>query len=390
MSRPLWYAAGAVALAAVAFLTLAAPLAGLRLNRLDRRRPPPRPSSQALQLHHSLRIADLHDDVLLWDRDPLRRSWSGHSDLPRLQDGNVAVQIFSTVTWTPRGIRDLNNAAGSDDITLLAVASRWPARSWRNHLERALYQADKLRRAAADSGGRLAIVTSRAELAAALAGRDALPPGPRPVAGLLSVEGLHALDGRVEGLDALFAAGFRAAGLVHFFDNEVAGSAHGVGRGGLTPLGRQALRRMEELRMVVDLAHASPATLEEVLSLATRPVLVSHGGVQAVCPGPRNLGDAQLRRLAVKGALFGVGYWAKAVCDTSPRGVARSIRHAAQVMGIEHVALGSDWDGAVTVAFDASQLAELTQGLLDEGFSEPEIRAVMGENAIRFLLQALP
>jgi microsomal dipeptidase-like Zn-dependent dipeptidase len=124
--------------------------------------------------------------------------------------------------------------------------------------------------------------------------------------------------------------------------------------------------------------------------MARRPVIVSHGGVSAACPGPRNLTDDQLRRLARNGALVGIGYWDGAVCGSSPRAIARSIRHAIEVAGVSHVALGSDWDGATTVPFDAAHLAVLTQALLDEGLAEDAIRAVMGENAIRFLLENLP
>jgi len=112
--------------------------------------------------------------------------------------------------------------------------------------------------------------------------------------------------------------------------------------------------------------------------------------VTAVCPGPRNLTDDQLRRLAKNGALVGIGYWDGAVCESSPRAIARSIHHAIAVAGVSHVALGSDWDGATRVPFDAAHLVVLTQALLDEGLPEEAIRAVMGENAIRFLLENLP
>lgn len=388
--RLLLVAAGLLAAAAAVFFFALAPAAGARMNRLDERKGIAAVSDRARSLHRSLRIADLHDDLLLWDRDPLRRSRSGHSDLPRLAEGNVAVQFFSTVTKTPRGQNYQGNSAETDNVTLLALASRWPPRTWTSLLERATYQAEKLRRAAAASGGRLVLATSRAALAEALESRARQPPGGRTVIGILSTEGLQALEGKLSNVEVLYAAGFRAAGLAHFFDNEVAGSAHGLSRGGLTPFGRTVVRRMEQLRMIVDLAHASPRTVDDVLAEAARPVIVSHGGVRAVCPGPRNLDDDQLRRLARNGALVGIGYWDGAVCDISPRSVARSMRHAISVAGLDRVALGSDWDGATTVAFDAGHLDELTQALLDDGFSEEEIRAVMGENAIRFLLQNLP
>jgi microsomal dipeptidase-like Zn-dependent dipeptidase len=389
--RNLLLAAAALVLLAAGFFFLwAASLAGARLNQVDPKAAGEEPRQRARELHAALRIADLHDDLLLWDRDPLEPGKSGHSDLPRLQVGNVAVQVFSTVTWVPRGLNDRSNDSDSDDITWLALASRWPVATWTSRLARALHQADKLERAAAASGGALRLVRSRAELQAALEARAAQPGGRRLVAGLLSTEGLHALDGRDENLDALFGKGYRLAGLAHFFDSEVSGSAHGLAKGGLTPMGKKLVRRMEELGMVVDLAHASPQAIDEVLALAHRPPLVSHTGVQAVCPGPRNLTDAQLRRLAAKGALVGIGYWQSAVCDISPRGIARSVKHAVRVAGAGSVALGSDWDGATTVAFDAAGLSRLTQALLDEGLSEDEVRGVMGENAIRFLLAALP
>ncbi len=388
--RLLLAAAGLLAVLAVAFFFALAPVVGARMNRVEGRPGSTPVSDRARRLHQSLRIADLHDDLLLWDRDPLRRSTNGHSDVPRLVEGNVAVQIFSTVTKTPRGHNYQGNSDQTDNITLLAVASRWPPRTWSSTLERALHQAEKLRRAATASRGRLTLVASRAALAEALEARAAQPPGGRRVVGILATEGLHLLGGKLESLETLFAAGFRSAGLAHFFDNEVAGSAHGLSRGGLTPLGGTVLRRMEELRMIVDLAHASPRAVDEVLAAAGRPVMVSHVGVQAVCPGPRNLGDDQLRRLARNGALIGIGFWDGAACDISPRGIARSMRHAIGVAGLARVALGSDWDGATTVAFDAAHLEALTQALLDEGFSDDEIRAVMGENAVRFLLQGLP
>ena len=142
--------------------------------------------------------------------------------------------------------------------------------------------------------------------------------------------------------------------------------------------------------MLVDLAHASPAAFSEALAMATKGVVVSHVGVQATCPGPRNLTDDQLRALAANGALIGIGFWDGAVCSSSPRDVAKAIRHAVSVAGLPHVALGSDWDGATTVTVAGESVAQLTQALMDAGFTEAEIRAVMGENAIRFLLANLP
>ena len=119
--------------------------------------------------------------------------------------------------------------------------------------------------------------------------------------------------------------------------------------------------------------------------MARRPVVSSHGGVQAVCKVNRNLSDDEIRGVARTGGIVGIGYWDAAVCDTSPRSIARAIRHVRDLVGIDHVALGSDYDGATTVRFDTAHLVQITQALLDEGFSGVEIRAVMGGNALRLI-----
>lgn len=388
LRRILTGVAVSVPILALVFFGAVARVVGARMNRIDESKALV-VSAAADSLHRTLRIADLHNDLLLWDRDPVARGFTGHTDISRLVEGNVTLEVFSTVTKTPKGQNYERNSAATDNITLLAVASRWPPRTWDSRLQRALHEASKLEAAAARSEGRLVLVTSASELTRALDYR-ARTPGIKPVAGLLNTEGLQALDGSLANVDTLFAHGFRMAGLAHFFDNEVAGSAHGMEKGGLSPLGKQVLQRMQELRMLVDLAHVSPRSFDEALAAATRPVVVSHTGVQATCAGPRNLTDDQLRHLAINGALIGIGFWDGAVCDISPRNIAKAIRHAVDVAGLNHIALGSDWDGATTVAFGADQLAQVTEALLQERFSVEEIRAVMGENAIRFLLENLP
>ncbi len=202
---------------------------------------------------------------------------------------------------------------------------------------------------------------------------------------MLSIEGLQNLDGDAANLDRLYEAGFRMAGLTHFFDNEVGGSMHGEAKGGLTPLGRDVLRRMEEMGMVVDIAHSSHAAVAEILAMARRPVVSSHGGVQATCNVNRNLTDAEIRGVAATGGVIGIGYWDGAVCSTRPEDIARAMVHVRDLVGIDHVGLGSDFDGAVTTGFDTSQLAMLTQALVNAGFSEADIRKVMGGNVLRVL-----
>jgi len=378
----------AVPVVAIVFFFGVARVVGARMNRVDETKAIA-VSERARALHQTLLVADLHNDLLLWDRNPVGPGVWGHTDVTRLVEGNVAIQVFSSVTKTPKNQNYDRNSAASDNITLLAIGSRWPRRTWNSRLQRALHQADKLDHAAAISEGRLIVVHNAAELQKALDFRGGTP-GIKPVIGVLSTEGLQAIDGDLAALDTLFAHGFRMAGLAHFFDNDVAGSAHGEAKGGLTPLGRQVVERMQTLGMIVDLAHVSPQGFTETLALSTKPVVVSHTGVQATCGGPRNLTDDQLRALAARGALIGIGFWDGALCDASPHAIAKAIRHAVNVAGLSHVALGSDWDGATTVAFGADQVSQVTEALLQAGFAEAEIRAVMGENTARFLLANLP
>src|SRR5205823_1747437 len=182
-----------------------------------------------------------------------------------------------------------------------------------------------------------------------------------------------ALDGDLANLDALFDAGFRMMSPTHFFDNEVGGSAHGLNKGGLTEMGREMIRRMEAKHMIVDLAHASPKVIDDVLAMATKPVVVSHSGVKGTCDNTRNLNDTQMARIAQTGGVIGIGYWETAVCGRDVRAIARAIRYAVNLVGIEHVGLGSDFDGAIGAIFDTTGLSTLTEALLADGFSEGEI-----------------
>lgn len=350
-------------------------------------RGPYQASAAAQALHRQLWIADLHDDALLWQRDPLQRHSYGHADLPRLLDGNVGLQVFAAVTKTPRGLNYTSNAADSDNITPLVIAQRWPRATWNSLLQRALYQSERLHQAERDSQGLLQIVRSREELRQTLARRNPEQP---TLAAILATEGLHPLEGKLENVDTLFDAGYRIAGLTHFFDNELGGSAHGLVKGGLTPFGREVVKRLEQRHMLIDLAHASKPMIDDVLAMATRPLLVSHTGVAGTCPGPRNLSDEHLRRIAAGGGLIGIGYWDGAVCATSVDAIVKAIRYSVDLIGAEHVALGSDFDGTIHAPFDTSGLVLLTDGLLKAGFSAEQVTAIMGGNVQRLLLQYLP
>ena len=361
------------------------PLTEIALNRVGER-PPYSAADWARALMRD--SVDLHADPLLWGRDLLEKSWRGHIDVPRLQEAGAALQVFGAVTQAPLGMNVSTNRADAPDLVkALAFASRWPEKAWSSRRERALYEAHRLAGMAEDSQGELTLIRSRADLQTLLERRKG---GAKVVGAMLALEGSQALEGKLEAVDALFDAGFRMMAPTHFTDTEISGSAHGVIKGGLTPLGLKWLAKLEELKIIVDLAHASQETFDDVLAKATRPVVVSHTGVKATCDTERNLSNAQLEKLKRNGALVGIGYFHWAVCGDDARAIAKAFRAAANVIGANHLALGSDFDGAVKTPFDVTGLPLLAEALRAEGFKDPEIRAIASENALRFLAAQLP
>ncbi len=345
------------------------------------------PSTQAIALHIKLFIADLHADCLLWNRNLLERNSRGHVNLPRLIDGNVALQAFTVVTKMPPVSSYKGNDGNFDLITPLVVAQRWPIKCWRSLKERALYQAEKFHNLAAQSNDKLVVIKSVDDLSAYLERRKSEGD---LTAGFLGIEGAHALDGNLENLDALYDAGFRMIAPTHFFDNEIGGSAHGMKQGGLTEMGKELIRRLEAKKMIVDLAHASQTVIKDVVVLSTRPVLISHTGVKGTCDNNRNVSDEILRLVAGTGGIIGIGFWETATCGHDAKSVARAIRYTTNLVGVEHVGLGSDFDGAVAQPFDATGLVQITDALLEDGFGEDEIEKIMGGNVLRLLSENLP
>jgi microsomal dipeptidase-like Zn-dependent dipeptidase len=358
-----------------------------RMNPVDAGGPLPAVSDRARDLHATLRIADLHADSLLFGRDLARRGTRGHVDLPRMREGNVALQVLSMPVKTPKHMNIEHNEGTSDDILTLALAERWPPATWRSLTARVLHLASRARRLEAGSDGAFRLIRSRADLIGYLADR-AVTPG--LTAGMLSIEGAHALDDDPANVDVVADAGVRMISPSHFFDTVFGGSAHGMDQGGLTDLGREMVRRMEARGVILDVAHASARTIDDALAASTRPVVASHTGVRGVCDNARNLRDEHLAGIAATGGVVGIGFWDTASGGREPAWIARSIAYAVERIGADHVGLGSDWDGAVGVPFDAAGLVHLTDELLRAGLDEATIRLVMGENVLRVLGAALP
>jgi microsomal dipeptidase-like Zn-dependent dipeptidase len=344
-------------------------------------------SDEAGRIHDDSLVVDLHADSLLFARDLSVRSDIGHVDLPRLREGGVALQMFTAATRAPLAF-DIHetDANGFDLLTIGFYAQRAPMAGL-GPRGRALHQAQQLAKLVTESDGGLRLVRTRSDLDAVLVAHR---EDNDVVGAIFGLEGAHALEGNLDNLSVLFDAGTRMIGLTHFFDNDFAGSAHGVDKGGLTELGRELVKRMEALGIAIDLAHLAPAAIDDVLAIASKPLLVSHTGVRATCDSPRNLSDDHIRAIADAGGAIGIGYFELATCGIDPAEIVAAMKHVVALVGDDHVALGSDYDGGTEVAFDTAQLRSLTQQMLDDGLPEQSIRKILGENAIRVLRQTLP
>jgi len=332
-------------------------------------------------------IADLHCDALLWDRNNLKTHSYGHVDIPRMQEANMAFQAFTIVSKTPRGINIEQNSDETDQIALLSFAQLRSPEDWFSVKKRALHQTKELYKTAEQSKGNFRVITSRQNLEQYIKDRT----GNRSLtAGMLGIEGAHCLNDELSNLKAFYDAGVRYIGLTHFFDNAWAGSAHGMVKGGLTEKGRQLVRAMDSMQVIIDIAHASAQTIDDVFALTNSPVIISHTGVKGVCDNNRNLSDKHLLEMGRRNGLVGIGLWETAVCGTDAAATAKSIRYVADKIGVDKVALGSDFDGAIGTHFDVTGLPLIVNALLKEGFSKEDIYRIMGGNVRDFLLRNLP
>jgi len=340
----------------------------------------------ATALHRGLRVADLHCDAVLWTRDLRRRSRWGHLDFPRMLEGNCAVQLFLTVTEIPRQIVGDNLTDVSDRLTMLGFIEQWPLAALADQTERALYLGGKLKRYCAGTAGSVHFVETAGELRRALDGRIA---DPKVRAAVLGLESSLGTKYSLENIERLFAAGYRSSQLCHFTDTPFAAAATGVSKAGLTPLGRDAVALMNELGMIVDLAHAAPRVVEDVLACSTRAPFFSHTGARAMSNDPKCQPDELLRAVVDRGGVVGLCFVADYVGGTRIDAIVRSLEHLFRVLGPEGVVLGSGFD-SFTIPIAVDQLPYLTQGLLSAGLDAEATKAIMGENAIRFLLRELP
>jgi len=212
------------------------------------------------------------------------------------------------------------------------------------------------------------------------------------LAGFLTIEGGHVLESKLENIEHFKRRGVLMLTLTHFVSNGIADGNWSPYRPlkGLSGFGREVIREMERVGMVVDVAHCTDKALAQVLDIATKPLICSHGALRRHKNIERNLTDDQVKALAGQGGLFGLIFFPKYLGRSgwNIRSVARQAADVASMVGAQHICLGSDMDGYTYTPMgfcDASDWPQVTQALIDIGFDDVEIRGILGENFLRWL-----
>ena len=357
----------------------------------------------AARIHADLPVVDGHND-LPWElrkragsdldlNDPCLPLDGYHTDVTRLAEGGVGAQFWSV------------------------FVPAWDANPFRTTVE----QIDLVRRMT-DRCDRLAHADTAADVAAArVVGRTA---------SLMGAEGGHSIENSLAALRTLRRLGVRYMTLTHADNNDWADSATDDPRhGGLTDFGEEVVREMNRLGMIVDISHVSADTMRHALSISTRPLMASHSGAFALAPHARNVPDDVLelvrKNSGVVMVVFYTAFVGRAAArkaaghlalgrelmkelgdedavkaelarrlaedplpDVTVSDVVDHIEHIAEVAGVDHVGLGSDFDGVDVLPIgmeDVSTYPAITVELLSRGWTEPDIRKVLGENALRVL-----
>ncbi len=307
-------------------------------------------------------------------------------DLPRLKSVGYGVVGLSVATSWP----DVGGSLSRWHFRSLGL----PASAVGSPMAIAGWLIDRIERWCAGSEGELLVVRSVSDL------RRCLSRG-GPVGIVLGVQGGHALDGDLRNVGRLWQRGVRMFAPAHVMDNDVVGSGTGGTAGGLSDFGRDVVEALEDQGVIVDLAHMSLTGIEETMPLLRRPFAISHTALRddtAPRPGlirrynasTRNVPDAVAREVGARGGLLGVVMATQLLGGTTLNSAARMIRRAFAAAGDEHVAIGSDMDGALRMLIDCEGLPALADSMLAADVAPAVVEGFIGGNAARFLQGALP
>lgn len=337
-------------------------------------------SERAREIHFSGMLFDGHND-LPWElRSKARGSFDQadirqaqpqfHTDIPRLREGGVKAQFWSV--YVPVSTRD-------NGLALLTT----------------LEQIDLVHEMCRAYSDVFALVLTTEELERAVAEGK--------IASLIGVEGGHSIENSLLNLRRLYDRGARYMTLTHSRNTEWADSATDQPEhNGLTEFGREIVREMNCIGMLVDLSHVSPKTMHDVLDIAQAPVIFSHSSARALCDHPRNVPDDVLRRLPENGGVVMINFMSGFIAptetlraDREARGtykdVADHVEHVIRLAGIDHVGIGSDYDGVRRLPVGLEDVAcypHLTEELVQRGYDREQIHKVLGGNALRALRAA--
>jgi membrane dipeptidase len=363
------------------------------------------------KLHENTTIVDLHAHPALKISllkgaltSPLKvsRSFSPFSfrtNFDNLKKGGVDV-LLSSIVAPEKGIKE---ECPYVNLLKFLMPVTWNRVFNKPYFEVTIEMIDGLERAVKGSP-LVELVTSLSDLEEILKRND-----DRPTAVIHSVEGAHSLDGNLDNLRKLFDRGVAYLTLAHFYENEAVhpvfpypesvqiGKCFRGGRNpalGLKKFGEEVIEEMVKLGMILDITHCTPAARKRIYKIIDKdlPIIASHIGAYEINPSPYNLKDWEIKKVAETGGVVGVifmNYWL--MPHETKRGlnfIARTINHFVDVVGVDHVAIGSDFDGFTDPPDDlkdASELPKLTQRLLAEGYKEKEIEKIMGANVLRVL-----
>lgn len=318
-------------------------------------------------IHENSMIADCHCDSvynLLLPKeqyDFCKRNERGHVDLPRLKEAGMNIQVFA----------------------LFVEPSFHPDRS----LKRCLQLYEQLMNAFDNNKLEIELATSLGEIQEALHNNK--------IAALLAVEGGECLEGSLDVLRLLYRLGVRILTLTWNHRNQLAdGVMESQSGGGLTTFGREVVKEMNRLKMIIDVSHLSEKGFWDVMELSDCPVIASHSNANSVFPHPRNLKDDQIKALAQKGGIMGINFYPGFIGSNKP-GINSIIDHVDYLMnlvGRDFLCLGGDFDGIDETPEgleDVSYLKNLTGQMFIKGYEKKDVKKIMGENFYNFILRNL-